>query len=150
MTTKVRVDSPPAGLKLAYGGVVVDEGGRVLLREVANHWDDYVWTFAKGRADSGESPEEAALREVREELGVVGSIAREIPGWFLGGTTVNKYWLMRLSEDLGHFHWETASRKWVTPAEARELIALTTNRDGKPRDLTVLDAAMALWAELPG
>ena len=62
-------DSPTL-LALAYGGVVIDEAGRVLLREPKNHFDYYVYTFPKGRPDEGESPEQAALREVREETGV--------------------------------------------------------------------------------
>lgn len=36
-----------SGLKLAYGGVIVDTEGRVLLREPSDHFDGYVWTFSK-------------------------------------------------------------------------------------------------------
>jgi hypothetical protein len=28
----------------AYGGVLLTRGGRILLREPANHFDGYVWT----------------------------------------------------------------------------------------------------------
>ncbi len=31
----------------------------------------YVWTFAKGRPDPGETPEEAAIRETEEETGLL-------------------------------------------------------------------------------
>ena len=53
----------------AFGGVLVREDGKILLREPKGHYGGYVWTFPKGRADEGESAREAALREVREETG---------------------------------------------------------------------------------
>lgn len=37
----------PGGKALAYGGVVISRDGYFLLREVKNHFDGYVWTFAK-------------------------------------------------------------------------------------------------------
>jgi ADP-ribose pyrophosphatase YjhB (NUDIX family) len=56
------------GLALAYGGVVIDPRGRFLLREVRGHYDNYVWTFAKGRPEKGESARQAAVREVAEDM----------------------------------------------------------------------------------
>lgn len=60
--------------KIAYGGVVFDEAGLVLLRKPKGEYDGYKWTFPKGRPDPGESPEAAALREVFEESGVKACI----------------------------------------------------------------------------
>lgn len=37
----------------AYGGILLTRGGRILLREPTNHYDGYVWTYAKGRPDKG-------------------------------------------------------------------------------------------------
>ena len=60
------------GKEPAYGGIVVDAKGRILLREPSGHFDGYVWTFPKGRPQPGETAEEAALRETREETGWSG------------------------------------------------------------------------------
>ena len=68
---------------IAYGGVVVDPAGRILLREVKNHYDNYVWTFPKGRPEKGETPRQTAQREVKEETGVAGRIIAPIPGDFV-------------------------------------------------------------------
>ena len=58
----------------AYGGVVINDQGEILLREPRNHFDGYVWTFPKGRPEKeqrpGETPEETAFREVLEETGI--------------------------------------------------------------------------------
>jgi 8-oxo-dGTP pyrophosphatase MutT (NUDIX family) len=131
---------------IAYGGVVIDSAGRILLREATDHYDGYVWTFSKGRPSLGESPREAALRETREETGVIAEVVAEIPGTFAGGTTDNIYFLMRPTgatcEPEGD---ETASVCWVTPPEkAREMIGETTNPIGGARDLAVLEAALSV------
>lgn len=137
----------PQGGKVAYGGVVFDFEGLVLLREPKNHYDGYVWTFAKGRPDPGETPEQAALREVEEETGAKATIIAPIPGEFAGGTTINRYFLMTApigSGGVAPDDKETASLSWVSPEDARFLIGQTSNKLGRKRDLDVLDAAMGL------
>ena len=130
----------------SFGGVVIDDEGRVLLREPSNHWDGYVWTFAKGRRDAGESEEAAALREVREETGVEARIMAPIAGVFRGGGAgTTRYWLMGAVTAGGALDGETASVRWATESEARGLIAQSTNARGRKRDLLVLDAALTVW-----
>ena len=139
-------EKAPMGKKRAFGGVVVDTRGRILLREVAGHFDAYVWTYAKGRPDPGESPRQTALREVREEMGVDARILLPLPGTFAGGTTQTQFFLMQVDErhvDLGYRCDETAALRWASPAEAERLIAQTTNATGRERDLKVLAEALA-------
>lgn len=136
----------PVGKKRAFGGVVIDTQGRVLLREVANHFDGYVWTYAKGRPDPGESPRQAALSEVKEEMGVEARILLPLPGTFAGTTTQTQFFLMVVDArkvDLAHRCKETSGLVWVLPAEAERLIAQTTNTTGRERDLKVLTEALA-------
>jgi ADP-ribosylglycohydrolase/8-oxo-dGTP pyrophosphatase MutT (NUDIX family) len=137
--------STPFGKPVAYGGVIIDARGNLLMREVKNHFDGYVWSFAKGRPDPGETPRQTALREVFEETGVVGRILTPIPGEFAGGTSVSRYFLMLAGPDvaLDYADEETASLCWATPEQARELIVLSTNTTGRARDLALLDAALA-------
>lgn len=142
----------PPGKKVAYGGVVFDPEGRVLLREPKNHFDGYVWTFAKGRPEPGETAEQAALREVQEETGAKATIVAPLPGEFEGGTTINRYFLMAAPTGSGGVSpddLETTSVKWATVAQAQALIAKTTNSKGRQRDLAVLEAAVALYRALP-
>ncbi|MBV5322791.1 MAG: NUDIX domain-containing protein [Ilumatobacteraceae bacterium] len=138
--------------KVAYGGVLIGTDGRLLLREVANHYDGYVWTFPKGRPDPGEAPRQTALREVDEETGVDARILMPIPGEFAGGTTINRYFLMTVDERAVKLDFvcdETASLRWAWPQEARELIAYTSNKLGRKRDLAVLEAALACLPNPP-
>jgi 8-oxo-dGTP diphosphatase len=77
---------------------------------------------------------------VLEETGIVARIERLIPGEFKGGTGMTIFYLMSVAEDTGELEDETSSVKWVTPAEARKLISMTTNPIGRNRDLAVLEA----------
>ncbi len=128
----------------AYGGVIINNQGKILLREPRNHFDGYIWTFPKGRQRLGETPEETAFREVLEETGIKAEIRKCLPGVYEGGTTENIYFLMSLIEDTGKFDGETQSIIWVTPEKARDLISMTTNSIGRERDLQVLEKALRL------
>jgi ADP-ribose pyrophosphatase YjhB (NUDIX family) len=134
---------PVARPDCSYGGVVVNAHGLVLLREPKNHFDGYVWTFPKGRAEPGETEEEVARREVREETGVEARIVERIPGEFIGGTGRTIFFLMAVEKETGELDGETQSIAWVDRHEAIERIKQTTNRLGRERDLKVLQAALA-------
>lgn len=132
-------------VRKAYGGIVIDAAGRVLLREPTDHYKGHVWTFAKGKPEPGEAPHETALREVFEETGVRARIVLKIPGSFDGSTTSNEYFLMSPVEDTGHYDGETLRTAWVTRKEARELILLTIKPRRRRRDLRVLKLAFRLF-----
>lgn len=60
-------DKPPV---IVTAGVLV-EGGKVLLtqRPPGTHLEN-LWEFPGGKVDPGESPQDALVRELREELGI--------------------------------------------------------------------------------
>jgi len=132
----------------AYGGVLINDQGEVLLREPAGHFGGYVWTFAKGRPEPGETPEETALREVLEETGQEARIVGLIPEVFPGTTSSTVFFLIVSVGDPRPFSEETASVRWVDEAEARRLIGKTEPPAGRDRDLRVLEAALAAWRAL--
>ena len=135
-------------MKKAYGGVVINAEGKVLLREPSGHYNGQVWTFAKGGPNPGETPEETALREVLEETGVRASIVEKLPGSFDGSTTSNEYFLMVPLEDTKTFDAETIATKWATRQEAKQLIALTVKTKRRRRELRVLKMAFRLREQL--
>ena len=66
---------PPLERQHSAGGIVARDG-RILLIATAG---GKRWQLPKGHVEEGESPEETAVREVREETGVTGSIRCPLP-----------------------------------------------------------------------
>ena len=73
MTDRPNLGPPPV---IAMGGVCVlfDDDGRVLL--VRHTYGRLNWELPGGGAEPGESPDETAIREVREETGLDVQIVR--------------------------------------------------------------------------
>lgn len=130
----------------AYGGVLLRNTGHILLREPINHFDGYVWTFAKGKPDPGETPETTALREVLEETGYQAQVVDILPGVFHSALSSNAYYVMRPVGAQGRPQWETQRTRWVDFETAATLIAETINVKGRERDLAVLAAAKTWFA----
>lgn len=59
--------------EISSGGVVISKGRVLLLKKFGGDW-----VLPKGRIEPGESREEAAIREVREETGAVAEIQKYI------------------------------------------------------------------------
>lgn len=62
------------------------------------------WIFPKGHIERGESPDDAALRETREEAGVVGKLigpAGVLEYGFLGAKARVEYFLVEFRREAG-------------------------------------------------
>ncbi|MEU9483083.1 NUDIX hydrolase [Streptomyces decoyicus] len=59
--------------RMASGALFFDEQGRVMMLEPT--YKDY-WEIPGGYVETGESPRQACIREVREELGIEPEIGR--------------------------------------------------------------------------
>ena len=130
----------------AYGGVVIDPSGRVLLRQPVDTHCGVRWTFAKGKPKPGESPEETALREVWEETGVRARILLKLSGSFDGSQTQTQYFLMLPLEVTSRHDSETKMVRWVTQEQAAALIGETLKPNRRARDLRLLEGAFARFS----
>ena len=127
----------------AAGGVVwravtvADEAGatRSSCEIVLIHrprYDD--WSFPKGKLNRGEAWQRAALREVREETGLVCEPGEELPSTMYtdgkGRTKLVRYWIMRV---VGVEPWvpndEVDKRRWVPIEEAARLLSYAHDRE---------------------
>ena len=85
--------------EVSAGGLVVDQSGKKgLLIGRIDHKDAsgqrILWSLPKGHIEEGETPEQAAIREVAEETGIASEIERSlgvIDFWFMaGGKRIHK------------------------------------------------------------
>jgi 8-oxo-dGTP pyrophosphatase MutT (NUDIX family) len=127
----------------AFGGVVVDDEGRILLRKVRRGYGGAEWTFPKGRPEPDEPHEATAVREATEETGIHARVIERIPGIYDGTFTRTTYYLMRpTGKRAEHDKSETAEVRWATPDEAHELLQQSPDAIVRARDLKVLKAAL--------
>jgi ADP-ribose pyrophosphatase YjhB (NUDIX family) len=86
----------------AAGGIVRHPSGKYLFIKRFGKWD-----LPKGKIESGETPDHAALREVEEECGITGlKIARELPSTYHtykleGNRILKKTWWFAMDYDGG-------------------------------------------------
>jgi 8-oxo-dGTP diphosphatase len=111
----------------AAGGVVVrrDEEGRTRVAVI--HRPKYGdWSLPKGKLEEGEGWQEAALREVKEEIGYECEVGPELPHVsYLDRKSRRKlvrYWLMEPVKGEFTAHDEVDELRWLTPDEAAELL----------------------------
>ena len=114
---------------MAAGGIL-EQDGEILLVQRPRYQD---WSLPKGKLDRGETPLQAALREVREEtgyrakaLGFAGAFGYEVKG----APKVVLYWMMKplkqgeiLDPD------EVCELRWVKVRAALRMMSYELERD---------------------
>jgi 8-oxo-dGTP pyrophosphatase MutT (NUDIX family) len=93
------------------------------------------WQLPKGLIDAGETPETAALREVREEAGIETELLAKIETieyWYVGDHRgerfrfhkfVHFFLLKYIAGNVGDHDFEVAEARWVKPEEALKMLA---------------------------
>ena len=116
----------------AAGGIVTREG-RVLLVH-RPRYDD--WTFPKGKAEDGESDEDCALREVREETGLDCELLDELSSTAYidskGRPKRVRWWRMRALGGEFTPSDEVDELRWLAPEDAAAVLSYD-------RDVALLD-----------
>lgn len=113
------------------------KGAEVLLAARRTRRGEVVWGLPKGLVEEGESFEETAVREVREETGFEGAITAPLGSvsyWFVWeGTRINKtvhFFLMELTGgDAAFRDMEMEDVDWFPLATAAESIAFNSERE---------------------
>ena len=131
----------PIEREFSAGGVVVRNMRGMAYIVAVRVKNGTVLALPKGHIDPGESPEQAAAREVREETGIEGTLVEKIDDiryWYSrAGTRVLKvvsFFLLRYrSGRLGdippeHAH-EVAEVRWLPLEEAPKLLAYKGERE---------------------
>jgi 8-oxo-dGTP diphosphatase len=107
------------------GAVVLDADGRLLLVRRGHEPALGKWSLPGGRIDPGESPAQAAAREVREETGLeveVGELLQTVDLW--GSYRVHDFAATVIGGELQPGD-DASDARWCTPDEVT-LLELST------------------------
>lgn len=129
--------------EFSAGGIVFKKEGERTFILVTQHSGHHGWVFPKGLIDNGESKEAAAIREVREEGGVVAKITHPLKEstyfYQFKGEKIKKtvsYFVMEyVSGDINDHDWEMEAAEWL---EKDKVLARLTY----PSDKKVLQEAL--------
>jgi len=121
------------------GGLVVDRTGDLMRAALIARHDRrgrLVWSLPKGHLEEGETPEDAAIREVEEETGIRGRVLAPlgvIDFWFIAENrrihkTVHHYLMEASGGELSDEDAEVVEVAWFPLTDIRERLAYADER----------------------
>ena len=129
----------------------VEQAGAVVFKNLADpkilivraKQDPSNWIFPKGHVEPGESLKQTAVREVREEAGVISEIVSALSPvvrFEKNNQEIRvRYFLAELRSEVRAL--ENREKRWASPNEARKLLTHDDNR-------RVLESALQAIAKL--
>ena len=130
----------PTKLEISAGGVALRELRGVVEVALISVGESGRWQLPKGLVDTGESTEDAALREVREEAGIATRPLRlidKIEYWYVSGrgaerTRIHKFVYFYLLEyesgSVEDHDLEVNEARWAPIDEAIEMLSFESER----------------------
>jgi 8-oxo-dGTP pyrophosphatase MutT (NUDIX family) len=134
------------------GGLVFrNQDNKLEVLLIQNHKmtrpDEFWWGLPKGHIDKGETSEQAALREVKEETGISAEISEKVGDskyiFTLNGEKVFKvvtiYLMKYLSGDAAPQQSEISKVEWVDAERALDQLSFANDKSLLKQALVLLD-----------
>ncbi|MFN8490324.1 MAG: NUDIX hydrolase [Caldilineaceae bacterium] len=146
----------PTEQQISAGGVVVrqrtGQAAEIVLIAVGPQGR---WQLPKGMIESGETPEQAAIREVREETGIEGRLIAPldvVEYWYVSthrGMRVRYHKFVHcflfdyVSGDVTQHDQEVSEARWVSFAEAMQMLKFVSERQVVAQARTLIEMSEA-------
>ncbi|TXS56732.1 (deoxy)nucleoside triphosphate pyrophosphohydrolase [Streptomyces sp. t39] len=115
--------------RVVVAGAVYDRGRLLAARRSAPEELAGRWELPGGKLEPGESPEQALVRELREELGVETEPVERVPGeWPLKPGLVLRVWTVRLLSGEPRPLQDHDALRWLDPDERDDVDWLDQDR----------------------
>ncbi|MFC9331378.1 NUDIX domain-containing protein [Kitasatospora sp. NPDC057015] len=127
-------------IRIVVGGALIHRGRVLAARrsappEVAGRWE-----FPGGKAEPGESEEQALERELLEELGVTARASEPLPGrWTVRAGLELRFWAAELVSGEPQPLEDHSELRWLGPAELAGVDWLDHDREVLPYVARLLD-----------
>ena len=136
--------------QFSAGGVVYKKEGSETLWLLIQPKDTSRWQFPKGWIEESETTQGTALREIKEETGIIGEIIEKIDSsswWFVeDGEKVFKtttYFLVKAKRDTGQFDEKEIERAiWFSFDEAKEKLTFDSTKKILEQAKKILDGRL--------
>jgi 8-oxo-dGTP diphosphatase len=113
-------------------GVLKEEARYLLIQRSAAVLAPGMWCFPGGAIEPGETPAQAIVREMREEVGLVVEPVDELWSWLCDDGSLHLRWwkVVRLGGRLRPNPAEVQAVRWMTAAEMRRQEGMAPNNIG--------------------
>ncbi len=145
----------PSRHEVSAGGIVYrrrKEGKPEILLILVPYSHGDTWTLPKGHVEKGETPEQAAEREVKEETGIEAKV--EVPlgtvdYWFFSRSgeklrrvhkDVHQFLLRAVGGDVSDHNDEVLEARWVPSSEAEKKLSFESDKKALAKALGILFA----------
>lgn len=128
---------------MVVAAMIVEDGKILIAQRPAGKARSGQWEFPGGKAEPGESPEAALVREIREELGaeiVPGGLWESLRHDYADLSVTVHFYPCRLAAGARVERKEHARLEWVEPSRLAEFEFVEADRALLPR------IAAAAWA----
>ncbi|MCX5204455.1 (deoxy)nucleoside triphosphate pyrophosphohydrolase [Streptomyces sp. NBC_00237] len=130
--------------RLVVGGALCRDGRLLAARRSAPPELAGRWELPGGKLEPGETPEQALVRELREELGVETEAVARVPGeWPLKPGYVFQVWTARLLSGEPRPLEDHDELRWLGPEESDSVDWLDQDRPAVAEAVRMLRAAGA-------
>jgi 8-oxo-dGTP pyrophosphatase MutT (NUDIX family) len=111
------------------GGIIFRYEGELTLYLVISSSDGTSWVLPKGHIKPGEKPEETALREVKEETGIIGEIVTKLSTEYFEKENEKVYSQYFLIREIKRTNSEENRKiRWVDEQDAIQLLSFEDTR----------------------